>query len=78
MDELLRAKAALVDDRAVVYQKKKRLTKRLEAKESNVTDDLIDWQEKADQLVSVVIPDLQYKIATMYNKWTLKNRSTVL
>ena len=37
-----------------------------------------EWQDKADELMSVVIPNLKFKIATIYDKWTLKNRGIAL
>ena len=65
-------------DRAVQYHKKERLRTKYEAKETNKSDELITWQSRVDELLSVVIPDLQYKIATVYDKWSIKNRSTAL
>ena len=35
-------------------------------------------QYEADKLANVDIPELEYKIATMYDHWTHKNRTTSL
>ena len=50
----------------------------MKVEETRVTDELIKYQDKADKLISITIPDLQHKLATLYDSWTPDNRSKAL
>ena len=58
MDDLLKAKAALVNDRAISFFYKKKEKVKLETTEAHLTDDLNKLQDETDVLLSITIPNL--------------------